>query len=266
MKSLFKSILLGTLLLTIALADVRSASASGSFDVYLSAPGSQSTIYTNTLTETFSEFNPGVYTSNLVGTIGTYQLSSSTKLAIMANDQYGSGTGNYAALGAQSGSASPVTLLLNSPQSYFGLSWNAGDQNNTLSFYNGSQLVGLYSTASVLNLLKNTTVTALNGQTYQSSAYYGQPGTHQDAGEPFAFINFTYTAGTFDRVVFGNSNTTGTGFESDNHTIRTNAPAPDSSFVSVGSAATPEPGATALLIGLGLSGATLAIRRRKPRK
>ena len=267
MKSVLRRPLvpLGAILAFGVATGMSPARASG-FDVYLSAPASTATIYTNTITETFEEFTPGTYTTPLVGPtgFGTYELSSTNKLAIVADNQYGAGTGNYAALGAESGSSAPVTLKLASPQSYFGFSWNAGDANNTLSFYNGSTLVAYYSTATVTSLLKNTTVTALNGQTYQSSSYYGQPVSHQDSNEPFAFINFFDNSGTFDSIVFGNSNSTGTGFESDNHTIRAAAPAPDTSFVYVGSAV-PEPSSVALFCGLGVAGG-VAVRRRKRRR
>jgi len=246
-----------------AIAVPSAATASG-FDVFLSAPASQSTIFTNTITETFSGFTPGVYTSNLVASVGTYQLSSSTKLAVVANNQYGANTGNYVALGAQSSSSAPVTLQLATGNSYFGFSWNAGDVNNELSFYNGSQLVGYYSTATVTGLLKNPTVTALDGTTYTSSQYYGQPGTRLNSGEPYAFINFIDNAGTFDKVVFGNSRTSATGFESDNHTIRPTAPSAANSFVFVGSA-TPEPGSVGLMIGLGIS-AGIFLKGRRVRR
>lgn len=199
-----------------------------------------------------------------MSSIGTYQVNSTAKLAVVANNQYGANTGNYVALGAQSGSSAPVTLQLAGGNSYFGFSWNAGDVNNEISFYNGSQMVGYYSTATVTGLLKQPTVTALDGTTYTSSQYYGQPGTRLNSGEPYAFINFIDTAGTFDKVVFGNSHTTGTGFESDNHTIRLNAPNAANSFVFVGSA-TPEPGSVGLFIGLGIS-AGIFLKRRRVRR
>jgi alpha-D-ribose 1-methylphosphonate 5-triphosphate synthase subunit PhnG len=55
----------------------------------------------------------------------------------------------------------------------------------------------------------------------------------------------------FDKVVFDNSGTTGSGFESDNHTV-TSAPVTlsgDHVFVSSLAGNTPEPAAAALLAG-----------------
>lgn len=262
MKSATRYVLLplSGLLVSFAVVAISSPAEASGFDVYLSAPGSQQTLFTSTLTETFSGFSTGTYTSNLVSTIGTYQLTTTAKAAIVANNQYGTGTGNYFSIGAQSSSSAPVTLQLSGQNSYFGFSWNAGDVNNELSFYNGSTLVGYYKTAAILDILKNATVTAVNGQTYQSSSYFGQPGTQLNASEPYAFINFFDSTGSFDRIVFGNSGSSGTGFESDNHTIRTTAPAPDSTFVFVGSAV-PEPGDIATVAGLGLAGGIFLKRR-----
>lgn len=267
MKAVFRPTLvfLAPLLTTFTLIGLHQHADASGIDVYLSAPASHSTIFTDTITETFSGFSTGIYTSNMMGAVGTYQLSSTTKLAVVANNQYGTNTGNYVALGAQSGSSAPVTLQLPGQTAYFGFSWNAGDANNEISFYNGTTRVGYYSTATITAILKNSTVTALNGQIYMSSKYYGQPTTGLNSSEPYAFINFISTGGTFDKVVFGNKSTTGTGFESDNHTIRTTAPGADGSFVFVGTA-TPEPGSVALLTGFGLAGGVFLKRRKRRRR
>lgn len=232
--------------------------------VYLSQPGVMTSSFSNVTTETFNGITPGIYSTSIESSIGTYELNSTDKLAVMSSDQYGSGTGNYVAIGAESHSSGPVTLVLPKDQNYFGLAWDAGDAENTLSFYDEGTQVGYYSTSTIMGILQQATVTALNGSKYNSSQYYGQPVTHQDTAEPFAYINFIASGGAyFDEVVFGNSNTTATGFESDNHAIASYSPTPETSSVYVGSAfasldsdegdsgssATPEPGALALIGG-----------------
>ena len=257
----------------IALTGVRAANAADLINIYLSAPNSTTSVFTDTTVETFDTLvgsgNPvptGNYSSDYASVIGTYQLTSTSQFNVLTDDQYGTGTGQYISLGAQSGTSGPVSLLFNSQQSYFGFSWNAGDANNGLSFYRGSEFLGHYSTATILATLASPTVTAIGGVTqYTSSLYKGKPGSNgnTNGNEPYAFINIIDTNGAFDRVVFDNNNTTGTGYETDNHTIRTVAPTADHTFVAVGSAAIPEAG-TVTLIGLGLSAmGILATRRRK---
>jgi hypothetical protein len=41
------------------------------------------------------------------------------------------------------------TLTLDTPSSYFGMWWSAGDSSNLLTFYNDDQIVSQYSTASM---------------------------------------------------------------------------------------------------------------------
>jgi F0F1-type ATP synthase membrane subunit c/vacuolar-type H+-ATPase subunit K len=259
--------LVAALAMALPMAGAGVASAGG-IDVYLSAPASQSSLYSNITTETFSSFSTGIYTSPLASPLGSYQLTSTTKLAVLADDQYGTGTGNYVSLGAQSGSSLPVTLQLARSVSYFGFSWNAGDTNNQLAFYDSGRLVGNYSTTSIFAVLKNMSVAPLLGPSYLSSDYYGKPNSgssRANSGEPYAFINFISNGGTFNSVVFSNSNTVGTGFESDNHTIRTDAPTPDNSFVRVGSTFVPEPGNVAFCFGLVMVGSMFTLRRRMGR-
>ena len=266
MQSKFLKIsLIAGIFASIALSSLQSANAADLINVYLSAPKTTTTIFSDTTVETFESLTTGTYSSSYTSTIGTYQLSNTSKMAIIADNQYGSGTGKYMSFGAQSGTSGPITLIFNAPQSYFGFSWNAGDSNNGLSFYRGNELLGSYSTATILAKLSGTTVTAIDGSVYNSSQYKGQPVTGQNSSQPYAFINIMDTNGAFDRVVFTNNNTTGTGYETDNHTIRTTAPTADNSFVAVGSAsapAVPEAG-TVTLLGLGLSAMGMLATRRK---
>src|SRR5207237_1834812 len=118
--------------------------------------------------ETFNSLTAGTnQTSDFNSAIGTYVLTATTRFAVVADDQYGNGTGNYMSIGAQSSSFAPVTLNLTTPARYFGFAFQAGDNNSGLTFYSGTTLIGRFSTATILSLLSSTSVKAVNGTTYQ---------------------------------------------------------------------------------------------------
>jgi hypothetical protein len=192
------------------------------------APGVQATTTPDTITETFNSLTPGALGS-FVSPIGTY----SPGAEIVAPNAFGGADQtNYIAVGAESGTTS-YTLTFNGLQSYFGLYWSAADANNVLEFFDGSTMVGEFSTATALGPL--------------SSAYLGNPNNGDDSGEKFAFLNFNSTSSStdFTSVEFINDSF-GTGFESDNQTIL---------------APTPEPSGYAfVLVGIAIVG--LLIRRR----
>ncbi|MGC4043945.1 MAG: PEP-CTERM sorting domain-containing protein [Armatimonas sp.] len=245
---------------------------------YLSAPNTQTVpgSISGPVSETFDAQSVGAHdytdADPFASAIGNY----SGRFAVVGDDQYGTGTGNYFAIGAQSGSSSPVTLTFASPVRYFGMSYNAGDSQNGFSFYDSdNNFVGRYSTATLISVLHGGvgTVTALDNSVYDTSRYYGKPNgagptnnnTGQNSGEPYAFLNFFVDGGGISKIVFDNSNTQGSGFESDNHTISLTAQTPvGHPFVFVGTAsAAPEPGSVALLaITLPLAGTFLARRKR----
>ena len=110
-------------------------------------------------------------------------------------------------------SVSTTTLTLNTPSSYFGFWWSAGDVKNKLSFYNGNTLVQEFTTSSLMYALP--------------SSYYGNPKNRSlDSGEPFAFVNFYGETGTvWDKIVFNNNGSSG--FEADNFTSRVAAWVPN---------------------------------------
>ena len=214
--------------------------------------------------------------STTVGHGGTYTLNTVSSFVIQANDDYGANMGQYMAFGAQSGTSGAITLSFDRKLSYFGMSWNAGDANNRVSFYNGTTLVGHYLTSNIITSLSASTVTTVDGNTiYNTSRYKGRPtggGTTGTApsvntAEPYAYLNFfaSNASSVFDHVVFSNSGTTGTGFETDNHTVvAANSLAQPtvsrSSFVSVGTTVMPEPGSVALVFPI-LVGSGVYLRR-----
>lgn len=89
-----------------------------------------------------------------------------------------------------------------------------------------------------------------------SAAYSGNPNTGQNAGEKYAFFNFSASGGTvFNRIVFFNDGA-GTGFETDNHTFL------DPRDPVTPTAETPEP---VTVLRMGVSFAGLGVRRRAKR-
>lgn len=109
---------------------------------------------------------------------------------------------------------SSTTLTLNQSSSYFGLYWAAGDGDDLLGFYNGSELVAEYSTADIINSAALT------------SDYYGDPNHYQwgqrvNSIEPYSFINFYGDENTsWDKVVIGQQPNATSGFEVDNLSVR----------------------------------------------
>jgi len=222
--------------------------------VYIGAPDTQtSSVAGNTgaLTETFNSLSLGDKSAPYVSNIGTFQFSPTAQGDILAADQYGGANGSkYMSFGAQSGTSAPITINLNGNYNYFGFWFSAGDTNNGITFYNGSTQYARFSTADIVSLLSGTTVTAINGTTYASNSYFGNPnGTNEDTNEPFTYVEIV-TSGTFNKVVLDNSGTTATGFESDNDTVYAGTVTIPGADVFVGSlTVVPEPAHYAVLFG-----------------
>jgi hypothetical protein len=196
------------------------------------APGVQSTTMPGVITQDFNGFAPGAFAGGVTN-IGTY----STGAEIVSPDAFGgANASNYNSVGTQSGTTS-YSLTFAGLQSYFGLYWMAIDGQNELQFYNNGNLVQTFFSNTIQALLVNP------------DAYLGNPNNGLDPTEHFAYVNFHADASSsFDEVVFSNFNT-GTGFETDNHSI----------------AAVPEPGAYVIpvlgLLGLGVFRWTKSARR-----
>lgn len=195
--------------------------------------------------------------------VGSYDSAS----VIAANKYGGAGGTGYYLVQSQSVGARVVTttLTLDTPSSYFGLWWSAGDAKNQLAFYNGSSLVASFNTQTLVNVLP--------------SSYAGNPNSAflgQNSGEKYAFLNIYSDSGVvFDKIVFSNIGTSG--FESDNHTVRVegwgtlpgeSGPAPGIAVARIdGTSVTPivvaVPETSTWMMGLlALGAVTLIVRRR----
>jgi hypothetical protein len=206
----------------------------------------------------------GAITGVYQGLGKNYVRGTADKVQINAADQYGGagGTGNYAV----AFSNTPYEVTLSSAKSvggvnYFGYWLSALDPGNFVTFYSGDKVLFSFNPQDVINAID------------AKNQYYGNPNANfigQDGGEPFVFLNFYDTTGSFSKVVFQEINYGG-GYESDNHTVGhyttesgtpvtlknsgTTAPAPLPTGV-------PEPAVwTMMILGLGATGAVLRRRR-----
>lgn len=219
-------------LLTAILGAALPMARAATIQVYLAPPGVQS----NPLSgggyrvANFNTTPVGDYDILNVNQFGTYDTAGTVNgMRVQNADQYGGVNGSrYMTFGAQNGSAASIALTLSTPRSYFGFWWSAGDANNGLTFVDVNGYVARFSAADIVSVLSpaSGTATALNGTVYNNSSYYGNPNppSGRNTGEPYAFVMFFFTDTQVSRIIFDNSGSTGTGFESDNHTVRTTLP------------------------------------------
>ncbi len=158
----------------------------------------------------FNSLKTGVSKNAVWEGVGTFD-----QIYVIPANQYGGAPSPQQPKGSNytvQGIGSPVkstTLTLDTPSSYFGFYWSAGDASNMLQFYKGKELVAQFTTKSLLGNLPGE--------------YYGNPVNRStNKGEPYAFINFYGDISTsWDTIVMTNASSSG--FESDNYTSRTQA-------------------------------------------
>lgn len=177
--------------------------------------------------ETGTTFTTDFNTGNVI--TGTY-----TDVQIYPAGEYGGagGTGNFADTHSTAGYSLALSTTLPSGINYFGFWLSALDEGNLLTFYENGTEVYQFTPADLISLIGNC-----------PNAYCGNPsGTFagQDSDQPYVFLNFFDTTGSFNEIVFSENPEVG-GYESDNQTVGF-ATASSGTPINV-----PEPGPLALI-------------------
>ena len=220
------------------------------FSLNYEAPGVQHSTATFSVEgmETFDSLPTGVQSFSTDFGAGGAITGDYTGVDVNNADQYGGagGMGKYAvAFGSTPYTVSLTADPVLDPQgiNYFGYWLSALDGGNQVTFSKGGVEVGSLSPGDV------TAAVSANPN------YFGNPNSPfrgDNGGQPYVFINFYDTTGTFDTVSFTENPAIG-GYESDNHTV--------GFYTKMGGV--PEPVTWTLMLGgLGMAGAALRGRRR----
>ena len=239
---------------TAAFASVPAQAATlTGFTVTVEDPGvtQSSAGFDNFGVETFEGRSTGVqtFTSDFGGSPFTGEYSN---INVIGFDQYGGAgnTGQYGVSGIGQTSSYSIDFSGNTGGgiNYFGYWLSALDAGNTVEFWSGGSSLGTFDPAAVLSYVSG------------NSDYYGNPVTGQNSAEPYVFVNFYKDTGTFDKIVFNQTNT-GAGYESDNHTVGWYNTPGGNPVPGV-----PEPSTWALmLLGFGAVGGVMRASNRKTR-
>ncbi len=169
---------------------------------------------TGSRTENFNGFS----LANLGATgnfaVGAFTKANTGNAVVKANDVWGGSGSQY----LQIVSGGSVSVTLTDPSRYLGFWWAAGNADNNVTIFGscgGNEIqLGTFTTQTVINLLSGSTITAVDGNVYNTSTYKRS----NAANEPFAYINLELDDPNiyFTRIVFS-----GTGFEFDNITTAT---------------------------------------------
>jgi hypothetical protein len=186
---------------------------------------------------------------------GTYAAGSASGVQINSADQYGGagGQGNYIVAFSKTPYSLTLTSSVEGGLNYFGYWLSALDRGNYVTFYgNGGRKLFTFDPKDVINAVKASG---------NPSEYYGNPNESylgKNSHEPYIFINFFDTSGSFSKIEFSEVNYGG-GYESDNHTVGHYLTMGHGTFIPlVSSVAAPEPATWAMMLvglaGLGFAG------------
>ncbi|WP_426306440.1 IPTL-CTERM sorting domain-containing protein [Acidovorax facilis] len=201
--------------------------------MYLSPPGEQNTTRAGATVEPFSGATGAIGASGNFA-VGAWSGATSNVSRNAANQFGGAGgTGTFLSIA----NANQVSITLTGDRKYVGFWWSAGNAGNSIDFYDDADnLLAAFTTTSLTALLGGGgNITAINGNEYAKSAYFGNPNppAARNTGEPYGYINLLLQGTTvnFRRIVIRHAG--GGSFELDNLAVTDSATVP-STWVNFG--------------------------------
>ncbi|MFM1774717.1 MAG: hypothetical protein RJA53_327 [Bacteroidota bacterium] len=174
-----------------------------------------------TRTENFNSFTDGIVPASGTYAIGNFvKTGTNTRTEYKTDAFYGAPLPNSATLSRYLGvfTGTVINVTLTEPSKYLGFWWAGGDNENQVTIFGscgGNEIqLGQFTTSTVTALLSGPTVTAIDGNSYNSSDYI--------RNAPFAYVNLELDDPniSFTRLEFTQRSGQG-GFEVDNITTST---------------------------------------------
>jgi hypothetical protein len=202
-------------------------------DVYMSAPTVQGSFVSGGVTEDFdlgcgSTWAMGAMVGPCDGIPADAYGGASTEAGTPTTGGAGSPYGRVA-------SGDTITITLTTPASYLGFWWTGGDPGNVFRFYSQGDMIAEYTTAAVVDILTQSSLTTEDGDVYQSDAYMSNPVSADQTDEPYVYLHILAKGDfTFDTFTFTHEREVGY-FEFDNVVTNTVEVTPTNDLVYVSS-------------------------------
>lgn len=231
-RRLWRAIAAGVLPAAALLALPAGAAAADEVLSFFSPPNVQGTYVPSATIETFNT-DPGASWAmgSVVGTVnnldpdefgGACRTDATAMNPIQCQGTFSAPQTKYAAVEG----GNEAVLTLSTPAKYLGFWWSAGDDCNSVELFNGANLIGTFTTATVNKVLAADEVITVGGTEYQTADYKGD-GSYNN-GENFAYIHL-FAQGSLEFTSFRMFQTSGCGtFEFDNVAVAASATIDDS--------------------------------------
>lgn len=215
-NSFLRPVSVPSLLLGAASLWAATGAGAQTLGLYLSPAGEQTSTRAGAVVEPFTGAVAPIAAS---GTLANGTWSGATAgVTLRAADRFGGADGAGTYLGIASGDQ--LTVTLTGERKYVGFWWSAGNDGNTIEFYDDTNtLLAQFTTNTLTALLGGGgSITAIDGSPYAKVDYFGNPNPwpNRNLPQPYGYVNLVLEGASvnFKTIVIRQTDTGG--FELDN--------------------------------------------------